>query len=391
MKYKLKTTTFLLSAFCLLLPALIAQIEKKELKLTPEIEEMLVAKLKSMPEALFSNFGIKNSAQLENLHTGKPIPRYWIVNEKLEFVYIHNVSRMSDGDTLSLIFMNKWNVPVISDETLLLFGDVSFSDFAKFSDINFLENSYIMIEHFHNYEPKDSIIGCVAATPSTRGMDYLIIRKENQDIFVEIYDKVTGEYFKNEYSFSELINRIKELGLREKEARIRYYDKFVNKSELSITPEITEMLNTTLFSRLKNGSDEMLADYGIKDRSQLEHLHLGKPIPIYYVLENENLTFTGSWEVLVMNDGEPVFITMLKLENDGQYRWASSALATKAEIIHNYEHKDLIIGLLNCGVQRYLIIRKDNKDVFVEIYYSATQNFLKNECSLSEVLNLLKK
>jgi hypothetical protein len=29
-------------------------------------------------------------------------------------------------------------------------------------------------------------------------MDYLIIRKENQDIFVEIYDKVTGEYFKNE-------------------------------------------------------------------------------------------------------------------------------------------------------------------------------------------------
>jgi len=349
-----------------------AQIEKKELKLTPEIEEVVVKEIKKLPEGYYSrfDFGIKNKEQLEHLHIGKPIPMCGIVNETLEFG-------------------NSWNVPVMSDETPLLFVNIWFSEFGGVPHVDLLETANI-IEHFHNYEHKDSIIGSVCVTRSPQRMDHFIIQKDNQYIFVEIYDEVTGEYFKNEYNVSELMNHVKELDLRKKEARMRYYEKVANKSELKMTPEITKMLINEA-SMLKNKSDRLLSDCGIKDRAQLEHLHLGKPIP-GYIIVNENLTFSGYWSVPVMSNGEPLFMTWVRLDDDDQYRWGGSSTMS-AGIIHNYEYKDLIIGSLerHHPSMDYLIIRRDNQDIFVKIFGYATGDYLKNEYSFSEVLNLLKK
>jgi len=369
-----------------------AQIEKKELKLTQEMEKMVLTEIKKLPEGYYSHFdfGIKNKEQLEHLHTGKPIPSYMIVNDKLEHIRTVNVPRISDWETLSLRFENSWNVPVMSDEAPLLFVAIGFSDFGDDPQIDLLETANI-IEHFHNYEYKDSIIGSVCVTLTSQRMDHFIIRKDNQDIFVEIYDKTTGEYFKNEYNFSELINHIKELYLREKEARMRYYDKVANKSELELTPEITKMLINKEYSIHIDAPDWSLSEWGIKDRAQLEHLHLGKPIPRYIIL-NENLTFSGNWQVPVMSNGEPISMTSVKLDDDNQYIWAGCSNKL-AGIIHNYEYKYLIIGCLGTGFSRmdYLIIRRDNKDIFVKISDYATDEYLKNEYSFSEVLNLLKQ
>ena len=362
-----------------------AQIEKKELKLTPEMEEMVITQIKNLPEKDYSEYGITDRSQLMNLHLGKPIPKYRLFNnEKVEDVTIYNVYRMTaDGEPLSLKFQNSWIVPVMSDETPLLFRDVTFSDFGGNQIYSGTKN---IIEHFRNYEHKDSIIGCVAISFSNFG-DLFIIRKENQDIFVQVYDEATGEYFKNEYRFSELINLLKDLKLRQEEARRKHYERLANKSELEMTPEITKMLINDA-SRLKNWSDESLSlNYDIKDRSQLEHLHLGKPIPLY-IFVDENLTFSGKWNVPVMSDGEPLIFTRIKLEDDGQYSLAGGGSNPKlAKIIHNYEHKGLIIGCLDYHPLYYLIIRKDNQDIFVKMYDSTD----KNEYSFSDVLNLLKR
>jgi len=371
-----------------------AQIDSKnELRLTPEIEEMLVTQIKNLPEIYTADeWKRRNLPQLENLRLGKPIPRYEIVSEKLDRpVRTRNVSRISDGDSLSLKFTNHWNLPVLCDETPFLF-------IVFYSRINLrreleltVDISKNRMEHFLNYEHKDSIIGSIAVTSPSLEMDHLIIRKDNQDIFVQIYDELTGEYFKNEYRFSELTNHIKELPQREKEAQMRYYAQIADKTELTLTPELTEMLVNDAYSDHINSPDWSLSQWGIKERSQLEHLHLGKPIPRYRIVD-ENLTFEGRWEVPVMSNGEPLFFTNVELDNDGQYRKAGSSGGNTAEIIHNYEYKDLIIGCLGrlYGID-YLIIRKDNQDVFVEMDYSATGVYLKNAYSFNEVLNLLKK
>ena len=404
--YKLQVTRiafcFLLSAFCIITNAQTekniildsATIQQNELKMTPEIEEAAIMWLKNLPERAYSDYGIeiKDQAQLENLHLGKPIPWYFIVNDKLETVLTFNASRMAEGKTLSLQFINTWNIPVMSDGEPILFEIFKFSDYGRdpYVDGGGINNT---IEHFHNYEHKDSIIGSVGVTPLSRGMDYLIIKKENKVFFVEVYDEITGEYFKTEYSFSELINHIKELELRRKEAQMRYYAQIADKTELEMTPEITEMLLSQVYSSHINDSDKSLSDWGIKDRAQLENLHLGKPIPVYRII-NENLTFIGKWNMLVMSEDEPLFMTSVAIDDAEQYRCAGGGGAGMAEIIHNYENKELLIGFL--GVKSvhgwdYLIIRKDNKDIFVKSYEDATGKVSKTKYSLNEIINLLKK
>ena len=95
-----------------------------------------------------------------------------------------------------------------------------------------------------------------------------------------------------------------------------------------------------------------------------------------------------------MSDGEPLFFTRIKLEDDGQYKLIGGSDGKFAKITHNYEYKKLIIGYLagrstTIGGDSYLIIRKDNQDIFVKMYNS-TGECLKSEYSFSEVLNLLK-
>jgi hypothetical protein len=294
---------------------------------------------------------------------------------------------MSDGALLSLQFMNTWNVPVLSGDEPLAFGAMTFSHFGEYQYTG--PGTKNTIEHFYNYEYKDSIIGFVGLTPTGRGMDHLIIRKENQDIFVEMYDEVTGEYFKNEYSLSELIPHLKELHLREMEARMRYFDKVANKSELEITPEITEIL----VRHIQSMSEIFYSNYGIKNRAQLDNLQFEKPIPMY-ILENENIIFTGIWQVPVMSDGEPLLFEKVRLEEDGQYRWAGGSSVSPTRSIHNYEHKDLIIGFLgvrSSSGEDYLMIRKGDKDIYVQTYDYATHECFKNEFALNEIINLLKK
>ena len=155
-------------------------------------------------------------------------------------------------------------------------------------------------------------------------------------------------------------------------------------------PEITKIVVNEA-SSFRNSSDKELSNWGIKDRAQLENVYPGKPIPVYMIdYNNEKLIFTDTWEMLVMSNGVPLFNTRVKLEDDGQYRWVGSGSAGGA-IIHNYEHKDLIIGcirVISPGF-RYLIIRKDNKNIIVGMPNSTTRGYFK-EYSLSEVIKQIK-
>jgi hypothetical protein len=363
-------------------------VQKNELKVTQEIEEMVVTKIKNEPIEYLYRYGIKNKEQLENLRIGKPIPWYQIFNEKLKPVIALSVNHLADGETLALKFSDRWLVPVMSAGEPLLFAGISGKGYSYMGITPGIENP---IEYIHNYEHKDLIIGSFEVNPSGNGMDFLIIRKEHKDIFVEVYDEVTGEYFKNEYSPGELIKLLKDRAAKIKEAGSRYYAKIANKSELEITPEITKIVVNEAYS-LRNSSDNTLAHYGIKNKVQLENVYPGKPIPKYRII-NESLTFIGEWDVFVMSSGEPLFLTKVKLEDDGQYRYAGRA-PFMVEYIQNYEHKDLIIGSLKVNPKSgwdYLIIRKDNKDIFVKTYDEVTREVFKIEYTFNEIINLLKK
>jgi hypothetical protein len=212
--YKLQVTRiafcFLLSAFCITANAQTdenrildsATIQKNELKMTPEIEEAVVTKLKSMPEDFYSYRGINiNKEQLENLDLGKPIPWYNIVfaNERLEPVSPYSMSRIAAGEPTLLRFKGWWNVPVLSDGEPFYMSTVKLEDNGQYSYVRGRDSG--MLQAIQNYEHKDLLIGLIGM----EGKNYLIIRKDNKDIFVEVYNKATGELFKTEYGSGELI------------------------------------------------------------------------------------------------------------------------------------------------------------------------------------------
>jgi len=360
-------------------------VQKNELIVTPEIEEMVVTKIKNILE---ESHLTKNS-QLEYLHIGKPIPLYEIINEKKEAVYTYNVSLVAGREPLSLRFTNTWSVPVMSDGAPLLFGMIQFSDFKGGKPYIGIGNENT-IKHFHNYEHKDFVIGSVGVNPSSIGMDHLIIRKENKDVFVKVYDEATGEYFKNECSLNDIINFLRERAAKEEETQRRYFDKIANKSELEITPEIKEMVVNAVI----NSSDKVLSNFRIKSRSQLENLLIVKPIPEYWIdYDSEKLIFAGNWNVpVISSNGEPLVLVMVRLTEDEQYSLGRTGATEMAYRLHNFKDKNLIIGTL--GIRSsldYLIIRKEHKDIFVEMYDYATREYFVNEYSLSEIINLLKK
>ena len=98
-----------------------AQIEKKELELTPEMEEKMVALIKGYPKSFFTELGTTDT-QLDSLYIGKPIPHYWITSRKLEFVDASNASYLYDDEPVLVRFMDTWNVPVLFEgKPLFLF------------------------------------------------------------------------------------------------------------------------------------------------------------------------------------------------------------------------------------------------------------------------------
>lgn len=147
------------------------------------------------------------------------------------------------------------------------------------------------------------------------------------------------------------------------------------------------MVVTSVYSSFIDVDENNLPDYGIKNKAQLEHLHLKKPIPVYQInIDNDSLRFIGRWKVPVMSDEEPLFCAWIKLEEDGQYSKSGHGDRGLAINIPNYKHKDMIIGCLDYAWMHCLIIRKDNKDIFVEVYDYATGEYFKNEYPKSAIL-----
>jgi hypothetical protein len=362
-------------------------IQKNEIIMPQEIIEMVVSQVKNEPVKYFLRYGIENKEQLEDLQLGRPVPVYII-----------------DSDTLKL---SSWRVPFMYEGKYIIIANVILEDDGQYKYSECWSSSPFG-EGIHNYERKD-LIGILQIKELF--IEYHYLRQENKDFFVQVYDWRTRGYLKHTYSLGEVINRknrgvelfatTRPPGLQEIFGTNFQVDNndifdtnFPQKHELEMTSEITEMVVTELYWRIINSSYKYCFMGEITNRTQLDTLHLGKPIPEYWIdLDNENLIFTGSWHVPVMSDGESLFMTRVS-EGDGPYHFVGCLGGDTPELIHNYEYRDLIIGFItkgSIGGMDYLIIRKDNKDVFVEVYNWETRECLKSEYTFNELINLLKE
>jgi len=163
------------------------------------------------------------------------------------------------------------------------------------------------------------------------------------------------------------------------------------KNELELTPEIIKMVDSFVCLVINGLPDEYLYQYGVKNRSQLLNLQFGKPMA-NYIIGTQGLTFTGSWEVLVSSDNEPITLATVRLVENGRYEAIGFGSTEFAKLIYNYEYKDLIVGFLRIygsGVD-YFYLQKDNKDVFVRTHDHQSRTLdLITEYSFIDIINSL--
>jgi hypothetical protein len=160
-----------------------------------------------------------------------------------------------------------------------------------------------------------------------------------------------------------------------------------SKNELRITPKITTEIESNICMFLRNVPEEMFKNFGIKNMSQLLNSQLGKPIPVY-VLDNQNLKFTDLWRLPILSENEFIALATIKLADNEQYEVVDFGATKLAKIINDYEHKNLIIGILRVFKQKtdYLYIQKDNEDIFVKM-----SDLKGKEYSLNDIINLVKE
>jgi len=161
----------------------------------------------------------------------------------------------------------------------------------------------------------------------------------------------------------------------------------VQKNELRVTPKMAKEMESNICMFLKNVPEEMLKNFGVKNMSQLLNSQLGKPIPMY-VLDNEELKFTGLWRMPILSENEFIALATIKLTDEEQYEVIDFGATKLAKIISNYEHKDMIIGILRIFKQNtdYLYIQKENRDVFVKMF-----DLKGKEYSFDDIINIINK
>ena len=168
---------------------------------------------------------------------------------------------------------------------------------------------------------------------------------------------------------------------------------FAKQHELIMTPEITAVVDSTVYMRINPIADNRLKYFGVKDRSQLLNLQTGKAMAVYE-LDSQGLKFMDRWECVVSSGDEPVVMAEIRPADNGQYRVGIVGDSGLARKIYGYEHKDLIVGILRVyGYGDYLYMKKDNRDIFLKTYDYQPRTFdlndVENQYSLSDIINMI--
>jgi hypothetical protein len=156
----------------------------------------------------------------------------------------------------------------------------------------------------------------------------------------------------------------------------------VQKRDLIMPQRLTDMVVT----KLENSSIEDFIGSTIKNKEQLEKLQLGKPLREFILNHDKDTLIPQGWQVPILYEGKPVVIAFVS------GREVKFGLPRTGENINRFDRDDMI-GILSVNVlpTEFYIIRKENKDVFLQVFDLVTRKFFVNEYSFSEIINLRNK
>ena len=133
--------------------------------------------------------------------------------------------------------------------------------------------------------------------------------------------------------------------------------------------------------------DEILNNYGLKEKGEINKIILGNPIAVYSI-SNDSLIFTNTWRIplIIDNDYRSLFTVFRNF--DGDYKIVDFGAVLLAHEIFTKSKDFDLKGLLR--------IYQLHKDFFIcinnkgEFEFQPIPNPFKNKYNLTEILNFIK-
>ena len=151
--------------------------------------------------------------------------------------------------------------------------------------------------------------------------------------------------------------------------------------------EVINVVKNTMKPFLDSIPDEILINYGIKDKSEINKATVGNPIAVY-TLRNDSVVFTNTWRVPLIIDKEFKSLFTVIKNNDGEFKVVGFGATVLAKEIFSKSNEIELIGLLR--------VYELQKDFFICDGTNDGQEFQpipdpeKRKYTLNDILNLVK-
>ncbi len=158
--------------------------------------------------------------------------------------------------------------------------------------------------------------------------------------------------------------------------------------ELKINkPDLPDATIISMMRLLDSIPDELLTNYGIKNKDEIKKSAIGNPIAVY-TIEKDSLSFTDTWRVPLIIDNEYRALFTVIINSDNKYQVVDYGAVLLAESLYNFSKDNVLLAML-----RVYELRKDyficgNKNAGY-IFHSIS-NLDKRQYSLNELIKMTK-
>jgi len=150
---------------------------------------------------------------------------------------------------------------------------------------------------------------------------------------------------------------------------------------------ITNVIESSMMLFLDEIPDELLVNYGIKDKAEIKKATIGNPIAVY-TIEKDSLLFTRTWRIPLIIDSEYRALFTIFKNIDNEYKIVDFGAILLAKEFFNFSKENDFVAIL-----RVYELRKDyfiSKNIKGEYKLHPIPNPENTQYSLDDLIRIIK-
>lgn len=152
-------------------------------------------------------------------------------------------------------------------------------------------------------------------------------------------------------------------------------------------PNFAEGIDTSIMFFLDEIPYEVLINYGIKNKAEIEKATIGNAIAVY-TIEKDSLLFTNTWRIPLIIDNEYRALFTVFKNSDDEYKVVDFGAVLLAKEFYKFNKENDFSAILRVyELRKDYFICKDNKS---EWKFQPISNQEKKQYSLNELIKIIK-